>query len=252
MEPYIYIIAIVGSAFAGAINTLAGNGSAITLTILTELIGLSPNIANGTNRIGVLAQSTASTIAFYRNGKLDLERSWLFVVLITVGAIVGIITATQVSNEQFKMVFRYLMIIMLFIILINPKRFLIETDPSKKLPLYISIPVFLGLGFYGGFIQMGMGIFFLATMVLVARFSLMDSNVVKSLVVALYTIFAVAIFHYAGLINWKIGFIMAIGQTAGGYLTAHYASQFKEANVWAHRLLVVVVIVAIFKLFGLY
>ena len=249
MEPYIYVIAIVGSAFAGAINTLAGNGSAITLTILTELIGLSPNMANGTNRVGVLMQSMGSTLAFYRNGRINLKRSWLSIVLITIGAIVGIMVATQVSNEQFRLVFRYLLILMLLVILVNPKRWLIETDVDRKLPLYLSVPIFLGLGFYGGFIQMGMGIFFLAAMVLIARFSLIDSNAIKSLVVGLYTIFAVAIFHFSGMIDWKIGLIMGVGQTIGGYLTAHYASNFAHANLWAHRLLVVVVIVAILKLF---
>ena len=37
---YEYILAMTGSFIAGAINTLAGNGSVITLSILTGLIGL--------------------------------------------------------------------------------------------------------------------------------------------------------------------------------------------------------------------
>ena len=57
LEWYHYLIAILGSALAGSINTLAGNGSAITLTILTEPIGLPGNLANGTNRIGIFTQS---------------------------------------------------------------------------------------------------------------------------------------------------------------------------------------------------
>lgn len=36
------LIALVGSAVAGGINTLAGNGSAITLTILTDTLGYRP------------------------------------------------------------------------------------------------------------------------------------------------------------------------------------------------------------------
>ena len=78
MEPYVYIIAIIGSAIAGAINVMAGNGSAITLTILTELVGLPGNMANATNRIGVLTQTWASNYAFYQKGKIDLKSSWLY------------------------------------------------------------------------------------------------------------------------------------------------------------------------------
>ncbi|MFT4972598.1 MAG: putative membrane protein YfcA, partial [Saprospiraceae bacterium] len=86
MELHLYFIAIFGGLVAGCINTLAGNGSAITLTILTEVLGLPGNVANGTNRLGVMAQSSAATFAFYNNGKIDWERSKLYVILTTIGA----------------------------------------------------------------------------------------------------------------------------------------------------------------------
>lgn len=252
MELYQYIIAIIGGALAGAINTLAGNGSAITLTILTEIIGLPGNMANGTNRVGVLTQSTAGTYAFYKNGRLQVKEHWVYIVFTIIGAVAGVILAIWVSNEQFIQVFRFLMVLMLFVILIKPKRWLIETDKSKQLSYWLSIPLFLALGFYGGFIQMGMGILFLAVTVLVAKLSLIDSNVIKSFVVAIYTIVVIAIFQWKGLIDWKAGSILAIGQTFGGYYTAHFASRYEKANIWAHRLLVIVVILAIVKLFNLH
>lgn len=64
LEWYHYLIAVLGSALAGSINTLAGNGSAITLTILTELLGLPGNLANGTNRVGVFTQSASRRLRF--------------------------------------------------------------------------------------------------------------------------------------------------------------------------------------------
>ena len=252
MEFYQYVIAILGGAFAGAINTMAGNGSAITLTILTEVIGLPPNMANGTNRVGVLTQGWAATYAFYQNGKLDIRKSGLIIYCTIIGAVVGVLVAVWVSNDQFKEIFSYLMILMLFVILVKPKRWLRETDQQAQLNPIFSIPLFLILGFYGGFIQMGMGVFFLAALVLGAKYSLIEGNAIKSFVVAAYTILVIAIFQYKGLIDWKVGAILAIGQTAGGYLTAQYASRYKNANVWAHRLLVVVVLLAVIKLFNLH
>lgn len=252
MEWYYYVIAIVGSAVAGAINTLAGNGSAITLTILTELLGLPGNMANGTNRVGVWTQSVAGAIAFHRNGKLKVSKSGRIILLMVIGAVAGIILAIYVSNEQFMGVFRVLLVLMFFVILVKPKRWLRETDESARLPLWIEIPLFLALGFYGGFIQMGMGIFLLAAMVLGAKYSLIDANAVKIAVVAIYTLLALAIFQYRGLIDWRLGLLMAVGQTVGGYFTAHYASKYPGANVWAHRILVAVVLLALVKLFDLH
>lgn len=246
----VYLIAFIGSLLAGIINTLAGNGSAITLTILTEVIGLPGNVANGTNRIGIASQSVAASWAFYRNGKINWRRNRLLLVTTTLGALAGAWVAVSVSNEQFKAVFSYLMVFMLVVLLVKPERWLRETDLNHRPSLWVAIPAFLALGFYGGFIQMGMGIFFLAAMVLGARYSLLDANVVKSLMVAIYTILAILIFQGKGLIDWKIGALMAVGQTIGGWATAQYASHSPKVNVWAHRLLVVIVIAAVIKLFG--
>lgn len=252
MEPYIYAIVVLGGLAAGFINTLAGNGSAITLTILTELLGLPGNMANGTNRVGVLANSIASSWTFNRNGKLKLDRSLPYIIPTVIGAIIGVIVAVMVSNEQFKIVFRFLLVVMLVVILIRPKRWLQETDTSVKPNLGVVIPVFLGLGFYGGFIQMGMGIFFLATMVLVARFSIIESNVIKAFVIMLYTTIVVAIFQWKGLIDWEVGLLLAIGQMIGGWLSATFASKYPQAGFYAYIMIVVVVILALIKMFGLY
>ncbi|MDX1939360.1 MAG: sulfite exporter TauE/SafE family protein [Saprospiraceae bacterium] len=252
MEFYQYVIAIVGSFLAGAINTLAGNGSVITLSLMTEMIGLPGNVANGTNRIGLFTQSAAGAFGFWQNGRLDFRRSWAFLVFTSIGAIIGALVAVKVSNEQFLSVFRFLMVFMLFVILFKPERWLRQTDPNLNLSLGLVIPMFLALGFYGGFIQMGMGIFFVAVMVLTARYSLVDSNAIKVTIVGIYTIIVILIFQYKGLIDWKIGALIAIGQTIGGYLTAVYASKNANAARWAHRILILAVVLSVIKMYNLH
>ena len=78
LEVYHYVIAIVGGLFAGILNTLAGNGSAITLTILTELLQLPGNLANGTNRVGIVIQ-TGRAIAFAPFPLQKLQRYYAMV-----------------------------------------------------------------------------------------------------------------------------------------------------------------------------
>ena len=57
---YLYIIIFISGLIAGVINTLAGGGSLLTLPILI-FSGLPPNIANGTNRVGILIQAIFGT-----------------------------------------------------------------------------------------------------------------------------------------------------------------------------------------------
>ena len=249
-----YGIALVGSFLAGAINTLSGNGSAITLTILMEVLGLPATVANATNRVGVVTQGLAGTWAFYRAGRLDVSPArrremWFIVVVTSIGAVVGIWLSLVVDNATFRTIFRYLLIVMLAVVLVKPKRWLTAPPDERPLSLWIGVPAFFAMGIYGGFIQMGMGIFFLALMVLVARYEIIQANVVKGIVVTIYTAIAVGIFAWRGLIDWEFGLLMAVGQTAGGYLTARYAARDPRAGVWAYRLLVVVIVGAIVKAF---
>lgn len=248
-ELQVYAIASVGAMLAGGINTLAGNGSAITLTILTELLGLPPNLANGTNRIGVFTQTSVAAGVFYNNGKLNPTHVKKYLWPIFIGAIAGGVLALNVSNEQFRAVFRFMMVFMLIAVLVKPKRWLRETDSEYKPNMFIWIPVLFAIGFYGGFIQMGMGIFFLIIMVLGMKVNIIESNAFKGLVIGTYTLFVLAMFHFQGLVDWKIGSILAVGQTIGGYLTAKFASKSKWADQIAYYVLIIVLVLAIVKLF---
>jgi hypothetical protein len=97
---------------------------------------------------------------------------------------------------------------------------------------------------------MGMGIFFLALMVLVAKYDLISANSVKLVVVSLFTLMIIPIFHFKGMIDWKVGSIMAIGQSIGAIVSVNYAAKWENANLWAYRILVAIVVLVVLKVFG--
>lgn len=248
MEFWVIALSFIGAFLAGVINTLAGNGSVITLSLMTEVIGLPPNVANGTNRLGLISQSVTGAWAFHRGGKLDINAGMPYMVATVLGAIPGIWIATTVSNDQFKMVFTCLMVLMLIVILVKPDRWVREAVEHRKVNMWYVMPLFVGLGFYGGFIQMGMGIFYLAAMVLISGFDIIRANAIKVTAVAVLTLLAILAFHWRGMIDWKIGMVFAVGQAIGGYWTAKTASKYPGSRVWAYRILVVVVILSILSL----
>lgn len=244
-ELWQYILLISGGFIAGCINTLAGYGSIICLTILMDVIGLPATIANGSNRLNVLSTGLIGSYIFHKNGKLDLKKGRIYIAITVIGAIIGIYIATIISNEAFKDIFKYLVIILFAMLLINPKRWLKEHSEDYQIPLWLAIPVFLAIGFYGGFIQMGVGLFILATLVLAGKYNLIEANALKIFVTTFYTIIATGIFWWKGLIHWEAGLLLAFGSAIGGYITSKYASQYKNAHIWAYRLLVFMIIVII-------
>lgn len=242
-----YIIVLLGGFFAGAINSLAGYGSIITLTILMDIVGLSPNVANGTNRVNVMANAFAGSLGYYRQGKMRLNRVWLIVFLVLIGAITGVYVATIISNEGFRNLYRVLVFLLAILILTKPKNWLIKESSQEKLNLWIAIPVFVSIGFYAGLIQAGSGLFMLAALVLLAKKELLEANAIKMFIILFYSVIVIAIFHYKGLIDWKAGAILAVAQAAGSYLTATYASRLPNANLWAYRLLIIIILVIIIR-----
>jgi uncharacterized membrane protein YfcA len=249
MEAYLYILAIFGGFIAGIMNALAGFGSAVTLGIMIEFIGLPANVANGTNRINMFTQTSISAFAYYRKGKLNLRKCWPVIIATFAGALIGVYIAVIISNEAFKAFYKYMLLVMFLVILINPKRWIRETDESFRMSRWVSLPMFFILGILGGFIQMGFGIFALFILVLLARFNLIEANAIKVSIIAIYTLVILIIFHYKGLVDWQIGLLFAVGQGIGGYLAAHMASVYKKADIWVYRLLIVIISIILIRSF---
>ena len=250
---YMFPIIIVAGIVAGIVNTLAGNGSVVTLSLLLFL-GLDANIANGTNRIGAITQSGTALLTFKNSGRLsELTRKSVYVLVFTfIGAIVGAIIAANFDKDQLETVIGILMIIMFFVILIKPKRWLRETDFEANLNTPLNFLIFFLIGIYAGFIQMGMGVMFLAALVLRAKFSLIDANIIKLIIVFSFIIPVFCIFVAAGQVHWIYGLTLATGQSIGAWLAAKFALSHPKASIWVHRLLIVMVLIAIGKIFNVH
>ncbi len=252
MEFYYYIIAVAGGFLAGVLNAIAGFGSVVTLSIMIEFMGMPANLANGTNRINMFSQTALSTLAYFREGKLNFKRFRLAIILTFMGSVMGVYYALNISNEDFKLIFKYILLLMFIVVLVNPKRWIKETDLDFKMKTWITIPLFLALGFYGGFIQMGMGLFTLIILVLLAKTNIIEANAIKVFIIAMYSLMLIFVFNYKGLVDWKIGLTFALGQGIGGYMAAHYASTYPKADIWVYRILIIVVLVVLFKTFDIY
>ncbi len=248
-----WLLFAVAGVVTGTINTLAGSGSLITLPIFIFIGNLSAPVANGTNRIGALLQSFVGINAFRRRGQMPgIVVAWLVVPAILGGA-VGAWLASGLDKSQMNNTIAGLMIFMLLVLLINPKRWIRETEPDpQKIKHPLTLAAFFLIGIYGGFIQAGVGIFLLAGLVLVAGFELKKANAIKLLIVFFFNIPALIIFFVNHQVSLGMGLAMAIFQSIGTLIGVWFASKVPKANVYIHRLLVIIVIISAGKFLGLW
>ena len=232
-------VALVAGAAAGFINTLAGSGSFLTLPALLWL-GLPPQVANATNRVGILVASVVALRTFPSDHGLSRRGLLFLTVTSSAGALVGAQIAVDLDPTVMERVIGVLMLVMLALILARPRRFLVDPDQPPIEGGVGAGVAFFAIGVYGGFIQAGVGIFLLAGLVMSVRLPLRRANAVKVLLVLVFTVPAFVLFVLHDQVRWGIGLWMAIGQAAGAYVAARFAGDQPRADVWIRRLLVVV------------
>ena len=245
-----WLLFAIAGIVAGVINTLAGSGSLITLPIFMFLCGLPANIANGTNRVGVIFQSAIALRSYRKTGVVDFAGSGWIVLPTTCGAILGAILAAGMNDRQMTYVIGGLMVVMLVVLTVNPKRWLRESDAStrnNRSP--VSMSIYFVIGIYGGFIQAGVGILLLISLVMVSKYSLKEGNGVKLLVVLGFAIPTLGVFIWNNQVHLGYGIAMAVFQSLGAVIGVRFATRVPNANLWIHRLLILILIVAATKIF---
>ncbi len=250
MDWYIYAAVVGVGVFAGYINTLAGSGSLLTLPLLMFL-GLPPDVANGTNRIAILLQNVVGVNRFAKQKKLDLKLDkWLAFPAI-VGAILGALVAVDINVLLLKKVIGALLMVMFFVILLKPDIWVKQqAGITQAKPGFWQILIFFGIGFYGGFIQAGVGFFLLSGLVLGAGLDLVRANAVKVFIVLCYTPLALLIFILNDQVDFKWGLILALGNMIGAFLATKMAVE-KGSN-FVRIILLVVIFFAAVQLLDIY
>ncbi|HEX9855498.1 MAG TPA: sulfite exporter TauE/SafE family protein [Acidimicrobiia bacterium] len=236
------LLLVVGGMASGFINTLAGGGSVVTIPILNELVGIST--ANGTNRIAILLANVGAVAGFHRGGKVPWAKVAPILPVTVAGAAVGSWTATLVSAEALRRVFALVLLMVALSVLAKPSRWMEERQ--SRLPTWVQSGIFLVIGFYGGFLQVGVGFMLLGALVLGAGLDLVSGNAAKVLVIAVYTPVTLVLFASAAQVDWAVGGVLAIGQVSGAYVASQLA--IARGAAWIRWVLVGAAVVAAVRL----
>ncbi len=243
------IVLVVAGIMVGFINTLAGGGSIISLSVLM-LLGLPANIANGTNRIGILMQNIAAVGSFSQQKVLDWKKgSWLAIPAV-LGSVLGAWIAVDIDERAIEYSIAILMLLMAVFIIWKPERWITEKrELIEKKVSWVQIVIFFLIGVYGGFIQMGVGYFLLAGLVLSAGYELVKANALKVLVNFIFTPFALAVFIMNGQVDYAYGLILGVGNMIGGLIGSRLA--VRRGARFVRWVIVVVILLTTAQIFGI-
>ena len=236
------LLLLGGGLAAGFINTLAGGGSAITIPILTEIVGIS--VANGTNRIAILMANASALTRFQSGGVVPWHRVGRLIAPTMFGAACGAWLATSLGGDVMKRVFAVVLVLVAASVLMRPSRWVEGHERDIGEP-WRSL-TFFAIGFYGGFVQAGVGFLLLIGLVLGSGMDLVRGNAAKVVLVLSYTPVALIFFASASRVDLQVGAVLSIGQMTGAWIGARMA--ILKGAAWIRWILVVAAIVAALRM----
>jgi uncharacterized membrane protein YfcA len=242
----IVILFAVG-ATAAFINVNAGGGSTLTLPALIFL-GLNPTMANGTNRLGILVQNVSAVYSFKQEKFYELKNSLILSALTLPGAIIGALLAVKLEDKVFQNILAIVMILIVISMLI-PKKKTNQDNNDVKLD-WKTIISLLSVGFYGGFIQVGVGFLLMATFQNLMKLNLIRVNMHKVFVVFIYTIPAFLIFIFTNNVNWFYGLILSAGTAFGAWWGVKLS--IKKGEKLIKVVLIIAILIMSFKLLNIF
>jgi len=215
----IFVLALVG-VLAGWLNVMAGGGSLLTVPVML-FMGIPGPVANGTNRIAILAQNITAVTTFRRRGFSDYKLSLSLATAAAVGALGGASLGVHLQGEWFDRVLALVMVGVMILMATGQDRVKPVGGDAKAKNLLLGHILMVGAGFWGGFIQIGVGFILMPILHRVMGLDLVRVNMHKVFVVLVFTIVALAVFASQLELLWWTGLGLAVGNSIGGWLGAH-------------------------------
>jgi uncharacterized membrane protein YfcA len=216
LAPTTWALVVGSGLLCGVINALAGGGSFLVLAVLITG-GLDPGLANGTIRVGILAQNISGTLGFALEKKLRWKAALTFFPAITVGAVFGSLVATRIASTHLRPIFGGAFLVWSVLLVLFPSGFKERDEPPRPANLLAQL-IIVAIGVYGGFMQAGTGLPLMGVLVPYLRHSPIEANGIKLAMVLGYTIVTLPLFAAAGQVHWLAGAALAAATTVGAWV----------------------------------
>jgi len=233
-----WLLALGAGGLCGFLNAAASSGSALTLPLLLSL-GLPPAVANGTNRVGVLAGMVSATWRFQRAGVIPWRLLGRLLPPFLGMAVLGAAIAAELPMRGIRLLIDGALLLALAMVLLRPHRWLrddgnaaIHGPPSPRLLMLMA-----AVGLWTGLIVLDAATYLLVSLVLVGGVALPKANVLKVLLIGPATLASLVVFLARGEIDAFLALPLALGSALGGWLGAALALG-PHARLWIYRLLI--------------
>ena len=227
-----------------AVGVVTGSNSLITVPVMFQF-GIDPKIAVATNMFGLTFMNIGATIPFLRRGAIDTKKVTPLITITLIASAIGAGLILLITPQNIKLLVSIAMIAVTIFTLVKRDAGIAdsaELSPRTRILTYVLTFI---LGIYGGLYSGGYTT--MLTAVYVAFFGMTFSESVAStkLINVFSSAIATVIFMWQGLIDYKLGAILAVTMFIGAYIGAHVVT--KLSDIWLKRIFIAVVLILAIK-----
>jgi uncharacterized membrane protein YfcA len=213
LAPHLLILLFTAAFVAGFIDSIAGGGGLITVPAML-LAGIPPLETLGTNKLQSLFGSGSATLAYARGGHVNLRQQAPMAAMAGLGGAAGALLATIVPGDVLKAIMPFLLVTIGLYFGLKPH--ISDQDRQQRItPMIFGLTFVPAIGFYDGVFGPGTGSFYMLGFVMLAGFGLLKATAHTKLLNFASNIGAFAVFLSFGVVLWKPGLIMGLGQFLG-------------------------------------
>ncbi len=231
-----------------AVGVVTGSNSLITVPVMFQF-GIDPKVAVATNMFGLTFMAIGATIPFLRQGAIDKKRVSPLILLTVAGSAIGASLVGFISDKTIPIIVSVSMIVVCIFTLIKRDTGVKSDAPAPTGRLYsaqtIGFVLTFLLAIYGGLYSGGYVTMLTASFVAFFGMTFTESVASTKLINVFSSLIATIIFMWQGLVDYKLGVILAVTMFVAAYTGAKIVTKLND--IWLKRIFLLTVLILAIK-----
>jgi uncharacterized membrane protein YfcA len=222
----------VASYLAGALNTVAGGGSFLSLPAMLNAMkgtGVGAVSANATNTVALWPGQVTSVIAYRDKLRVHSQRLLPLSIASLIGGLVGawLLIITPSSRFLYLLPWLLLFAAIMFVLSEPLGRWLATRSDAQRSDFWLIVGM-VAVSAYVGYFGAGGGFLVMALFGLCGVTDIHEMNALKVVTAVVSIGIAVAVFIFSHKVVWSYCWQMAVLAAIGGYIAARYSKRVNQ------------------------
>ncbi len=244
MPTSLLILLILLFFITSAVGVVTGSNSLITVPVMFQF-GIEPKTAIATNMFGLTFMSIGATLPFLKQGAIDFKKLSPLVLITVIGSAIGAMLVNLISSTTIPIIVSISMIAVAIFTLWKRGAGVAKPENISTNSLVIAYVLAFLLAIYGGLYSGGYVTILTTVFVAFLGMTFTEAIAGTKFINVFSSLIATIIFMRQGLVDYKLGVILAVVMFVAAFVGAHTVTKLND--IWLKRIFLLTVLLLAIK-----